>query len=318
MKLFSGRQFIWQAAVGLAVACVFYPPCVQAGGSAGANATLMRKLDSLAQRLDSVESENRVLRSEVSTLKRQVDSETPTVNAMQTHLTQTMPQHEQKVAAMQQNLATVSSDVKKLQEEEGTPGTEWGARMGWQGMPFHQRHAGGFYYGVFFDHRLLTQETDGIPFGDLDGEIMISYGHSETEENLGVSTALLGPQKVEYRQKVVSINAGPKYFLNLWQKYGLRPYADGGPAIDIAVITTPGLVAGQVPLPPQLAARKLPNVGSADVFGGVWVGSGFQYSLADTGVPIIRRLTLGFDYRHQMLENGASFNMFAFQVAAGL
>lgn len=281
-----------------------------------------RAMRELADRLGSVEGRVRQLETERAQHQRQMEKTSAD-----------LAQERANVVALRQQLQAASTTASETRSglskaeaamsdlkvrSPGAPSTQWGARFGWQGFPFKQRNNGGFFYGVFVDHRLLA-ETDGVPFGDLDGEIMIAYGKSEVEDNVKVTTALLGPQKVQFRQHQVSVLAGGRYFLNLWKKdWGFRPYITGGPGIWVNVVNSPPLLVGQIPHPPEFSAKKLSVPGTAEAFGGGYVGAGWTYSLAGTDLPIVSRLQVGFDYRYNMFATGQRFSMYSFSIAAGL
>jgi hypothetical protein len=83
------------------------------------------------------------------------------------------------------------------------------------------------------------------------------------------------------------------------------------------VVETPPLALGQSPLARELARRKLPVDSGANVFGGVQGGAGIEYNLARTGIPILERMNLGFDYRYAALSAGQRFSTYSMSLSVG-
>jgi len=137
-------QISWLALV-LLVGCLLFPTGVRAGSTSGSDPSVKQMMRQVEQRLDTVEQENRSLREQVLELRQQVNTQAPTVSAMQQHLTQDMPKTEQRVAniekwqeASDQQLASL-----KLHEESPFKGSGLGFRAGWSEVPFDL--PGGFY-----------------------------------------------------------------------------------------------------------------------------------------------------------------------------
>jgi hypothetical protein len=71
------------------------------------------------------------------------------------------------------------------------------------------------------------------------------------------------------------------------------------------------------PIPPRaLAARKLPVDAAANLYEGGQGGGGLEYSLARTGVRLLERVNLGFDYRYSAWTTGERFATYSFSLSA--
>jgi hypothetical protein len=270
--------------------------------SAVSNANLIERLDRLETRMTDLESQLTTLRREKT--------------AVQENL-----RHQQEVAAQlkaQRAHQTESVAVQPLASASADPSEDrprpalvdsWGVRTGYQGFPFGQKE-GGFYYGIFVDHQLLSQE-EGMPGGDVDLEVGAGVGTSGDDQVTVRSSVVGRPVNVDFRQRMISIWPGAKYGLNLWKSYGFVPYVTAGPGIWVDIIETPPLTGGLQFPTKALAERKVPEIASASLFQGAQGGAGFEYSLAGFKSEIFQRMKIGFDYRYSAWTTGQRFNTYS-------
>jgi len=323
MKRFSAVRLVWLLSASLAVLSLLYSPKVWAGSAKGADPSVRQTLNRMSQRLDSLESENLYLRGEVSALKKELDAQTPTVSAMQHHLTETMPKTEQQVASIQKDVVANSDKMKSLSDIMARRGLEIGFRTGYSEVPFDL--PGGFYWDAHINHRLLTRE-DGVPFGDLRGEVAIGLIEGNNE-HLSVTT--LGGTPLQHNVntstslEMVELQPTLQYTLRTLEP--LEPYVLAGPQMAIVVAESSPLNAGQLPLPPQLRQKGLPTVGTAHVFGGAVFGAGINYRLSSVAealhmpklAPILSNLSFGPEWRYNVLENGENYQSYSGSIQLG-
>lgn len=144
------------------------------------------KLDRIVWRLDALEQENRELRAEVSALRQQSQ-----VSAQQAQTAaQQLPRLESRVTEVQNQ---TTSQLAQYKAHTSRSPVQVGLRSGWSESPYAM--PGGFFYGAFLNDRLLTEE-DGVPFGDINGELMAGVvlgNHAVTTGNLASALKLVGP-----------------------------------------------------------------------------------------------------------------------------
>jgi hypothetical protein len=298
----------------LSVLCSIMMPAVSVASAAeGSAAPEAAAATSLAARVDRIEAQLTQVQAEVAQLKSEkqavqadLDSQKQEAASLKAQLAQAA----KAPPAAQAKSTQVAADDSR---DPAPPSTQWGTRLGWQGFPFGQE-GGGFYYGFFLDHRLVSQ-AEGIPFGDFDVEVALGIARSGSDHLIVTSDVLGGPVKSEFRQTILSIEPGLKYYFNRWAPSGVRPYIVGGPGVWADIVGTPPLFIGENPPAKELAARKLPVDGSADVFEGVHGGAGLALSLARTQLPIIENMNLGFDYRYVAWTTGQRFSTYAFSLS---
>ncbi len=118
-----------------------------------------------------------------------------------------------------------------------------GFRVGYSESPYGM--PGGLRYSAFLNYRLLTQE-DGVPFGDISGELeagLVKGGGTATVNNLAtILIPSLGAQKTWL--DTVEIQPTVQYHLNLASAgepalAQLKPYVLAGPGIWISMLSTP-------------------------------------------------------------------------------
>ncbi len=290
------------------------PASVASGAAPGApepdtnSAALSARMDRLEGRLREVEAQVTQLQREKQAVQAQLDHQKQEDAALKARLDP--PAASAATLASPQTLA--ASDRRVAPE---IPASEWGTRVGYQDFPYMQKH-GGFYYSFYFDHA-LAREEEGIPFGDLDAEIAVGIARSGTDHVNDFSSVLFQKFKLDYRQTMLSGWIGIKYQLNQWARWGLRPYVIGGPGIWGDVVESPPVFIGQS-LPSQvLLLRRLPVDAAANLYEGGQGGAGFELNLARTGVPMLARVNLGFDYRYSAWTTGEQFNTYTFSLSAG-
>src|SRR5271168_921513 len=157
VKAMRGQTQISLLAAVILVGCLVFPTRARAGSTAGSDPSVKQMMRQVEQRLDTVEQENRSLREQVLELKQQVNTQAPTVSAMQQHLTQDMPKTEQRVANMEkmQEASDRQMASLKLHEELPFKGSGLGFRAGWSEVPFDL--PGGFYWDLHLGHRLFEE-----------------------------------------------------------------------------------------------------------------------------------------------------------------
>jgi hypothetical protein len=317
-------QISWLALV-LLVGCLLFPTGVRAGSTSGSDPSVKQMMRQVEQRLDTVEQENRSLREQVLELRQQVNTQAPTVSAMQQHLTQDMPKTEQRVAniekwqeASDQQLASL-----KLHEESPFKGSGLGFRAGWSEVPFDL--PGGFYWDMHLGHRLF-EERDGIPWGDINGELAIGLIEGN-QQNSTLSTLagtpLAHPVNTQDSATLVTIAPTVRYTLRRLEPF--EPTVFAGPEILINLFETRPLNAGQLPLPPEISQKGIPTIGSGHVFAGAVFGADLQYRLSDIAsalnIPASERffskITVGPEWRYHAMENGENFQSYSGEITVG-
>jgi len=252
----------------------------------------------IINRLDALEHENRDLRSELSQLKQQVAI---------------LPRQ----AASLQGSAGGGSEAGEYQKRHELP-FQVGFRTGWSESPYEM--PGGVFYSAFLNHRLLTQE-DGIPYGDITGELMagVTLGnHAVTTGNLASALKVVGPASsslltleieptVQYHPNLASMGLG--------RLAAIEPYVLGGPGIWISMMSTPVVNKGSIP---GNGFRHQ----DADLQPGGVAGLGFNLRLGklaklDAIQGVLDKTTAGAEWRYNYLGNGEKFNQYTGSVAFG-
>ncbi len=287
-----------------ALALLLPPRTGAAEPVAESGANLSLRMDRLEARLREVEEQLTQLRREKQAVQTQLDRQKQQDAALKARV-------DPQLASAARPL---SSEGLEERDARSTPVSQWGTRVGYQDFPYMQRH-GGFFYSFYFDHT-LAREAEGIPFGDLGAEISVGIARSDTDHVGDFSDVLFQKFRLDYRQTMLSGWIGMKYSLNRWARWGLRPYVIGGPGIWGDVIESAPAFIGQSLPSKVLQLRKLPVDAAANLYEGGQGGAGFEFNLARTGVPLLRRVNLGFDYRYSAWTSGERFNTYSFSLSA--
>src|SRR5581483_5931359 len=179
------RSTIRSIAIGLAIAIAAAHPSIAAGADpaggprarVASQQELQRRVIQLEQQNRTLEIQNRAIQDQLNTQKQEIEG---LVRQMQA-TTQPVAALQRQVPQIQQQLSDVKSDVAK---KSSTIPLEVGFRSGWSESPYGM--PGGFYYGAFLNHRLLSHE-DGVPGGFIAGEMLVGWtqgNHALTNANL--------------------------------------------------------------------------------------------------------------------------------------
>jgi hypothetical protein len=325
MKRFSAMNQAWRLSAALAVLCLLYSPKVWAGSAKSADPSVKQMLRQVEQRLDTVEQENRSLREQVVELKQQVSTTAPTVSAMQQHMTQVMPRTEQRVTNIEKSIEASDQQLASLKQRTDSPfkGSGLGFRSGWSEVPFDL--PGGFYWDMHLGHRLF-EERDGIPWGDINGELAIGLIQGNQKSitlTTLAGTPLQHPVNTQDSVSLVTIAPTVRYTLRRLEPF--EPTVFAGPEILINLFEARPLNAGQLPLPPELRKKGIPTIGSGHVFAGGVFGANLQYRLSDIAsalnIPASERffskITLGPEWRYHVMENGENFQSYSGEITIG-
>lgn len=305
----SCRSLSWGVGSALTALCVLCPLDARAAGARRSDPSVRGALQRLAERVDGLERENRSLRQEVSTLRGQFQATTPAVSALQ----QQVPQADQRITAVEKKVAADAAKVADVEKKARELPYEIGFRTGYGSAPFGL--PGGFDWNAYLNHRLVSQE-DGIPYGDLTGEIAIGLlqgNHRPLTVTTLAGTPLEHPVKTQASEELAIVMPTLQYHMRGFRL--LNPYFLAGPALAITVAQLRPLNAGQLPLPPEARKRGLPTVGTAHVFAGGVFGAGLKLGLSllasaiDLPVlsPILERTRVGPEFRYHIIENGEDF-----------
>lgn len=260
-------------------------------------------LDKLISRLDALEARVNGLEARVATLTNEKET------ALRELGDQRKENAELKTALSARTAGTVLAAVNDPGDDRPRHPISAGFRAGYTGFPFGQKE-GGFFYGLLLDRRLIDRR-EGMPYGDLDLELGASVARSGSDQVLVHSSVAGGPVTVDFRQRMISIWPGLKYRLDSLDAYGVYPYLTGGPGVWVDIIETPPLVGGLQFPTQELAARKIPRTEGASLFEGAQGGAGVEFSLAHARVPVLNRMTLGFDYRYSAWTTGQRFSAYS-------
>ena len=292
--------------VGFACSLMAIPSVARAGSSsAKVTATQLQKV---LDRLDAVEQQNRDLRTQMLELQQRVQ---PLAAATPSMKEEVRAQVQQQVAPLAQQVTAITTAQQELPFGVGF-------RVGYSESPYGM--PGGLRYSAFLNYRLLTEE-DGIPFGDISGELeaaLVKGGGATTVNNLGtILNPSIGPQKTWV--DTVEIQPTVQYHLNLASAgfpalAQLKPYVLAGPGIWISMLSTPVVNRAK-------GAGQGFRATDADTQAGGVFGFGAKYSLAGLSLPpiqrILNRISVGTEYRFNLLANGWGFNQYTGSVQFG-
>jgi hypothetical protein len=202
-----------------------------------------------------------------------------------------------------------------IEEKQRELPYEIGFRTGYADSPYDL--PGGFFYGAYFDDKLLTQE-DGVPYGSLSGEVLLGLIQGNAKK-MTLSTALLGQHRARLWVNTLELEPSVKYHFEMFEPF--EPYLLAGPSIFVPITENAHLIAGQVPLPRELQGRRLPQVTDASLEAGAAFGTGFRYSLSQLRIaairPILRKTALGAEWRYNYMHNGEQFQQYTGSISFG-
>jgi hypothetical protein len=289
----------------------------QSGGTTDPSTqALLRRL---SRRVARVEAQNRELATENRQLQSAMSKSQQQILELQSQVRATsraVPALQAGIPAMKQQVVRTKAEIDAFKSDRTAPGTAIGFRQGWSETPFDL--PGGIYYGAYISHILVSRE-DGIPGGDLTGALeagaVLGGG-----KNIQVTTALLGTRNVSLSEDLVSIQPTLQYHLRIFEPF--EPYVLGGPSIFVSIPQSSGLIAGQVPLPPEIRQYGIRSgVTSAEFYAGAVGGLGVQYRLSGLRVPAIQsildKITVGAEWRYKYMDDGEQFQQYTGSLALG-
>ncbi|HTR61992.1 MAG TPA: hypothetical protein VMH37_09840 [Candidatus Binataceae bacterium] len=270
---------------------------------------LQQRIIQLEQRNQTLEIQNRAIQEQLNAQKQAIDG---LVHQVQ-ETAQPVASLQQQVPQIQHQLSDVSRSVAKV--ERSVP-LEVGFRTGWSESPYGM--PGGFYYGAFLNHRLISHE-DGIPGGFISGEMLVGWtqgNHALTRANL---VSQLGHPAFNTWMYTLSLQPTVQYHLDpallgLEQLAAFKPYALAGPSMFINLLSTPLVVKnGQ----PGAGYRHY----DANVQGGGVFGSGTEVALSALRVPAVQGLLdksfVGAEWRYNLYGNGQGYNQYTGSISFG-
>jgi hypothetical protein len=281
---------------------------------------------STSTRLRRIESQLDSLANQNASLRKQVSDQQAEIEQLRSELHQTTAQVAPvtaQIPAIRQDLAqqkVLSQQVQDLGMMAKRLNFGVGFHTGWAENPYDM--PGGFFYGAYINH-LLVSEEDGLPYGNLTGELMagITTGSSvHTSANLA---STLGAIKGPAPTFMTNFELEPtlQYHLDmhavgLERLRGLEPYILGGPGIWMPMMSTPVTVQGNIP-----GSGFRHDDYTVDA-GAVW-GLGTEIRVGElitipTIQGILDRLTLGAEWRYNWLANGQQFQQYTGQLGFGL
>ncbi|GEM_PF-615067 len=284
-------------------------PGARAKGAIASQQELQRRIIQLEQQNRTLEIQNRAIQDQLNTQKQEIEG---LVRQMQA-TAQPVAALQQQVPQIQQQLSDVKSDVAK---KGGSIPLEVGFRAGWSESPYGM--PGGFYYGAFLNHRLLTHE-DGVPGGFVAGEMLVGWtqgNHALTKANL---VSQLGNPAFNTWMYTLSLQPTVQYHLQpeligLKSMEAFKPYVLAGPAMYINLLSTPIVVKNGNP---GAGYRHY----DADVQGGGVFGAGFEWGLSSLKVEQIQGLLdksfVGAEWRYNQYGNGEGYNQYTGSVSFG-
>jgi len=274
-------------------------PVVARAASGSAKVT-EAQLQKVLDRLDALEQQNGDLRTQVRQLQQQLQ---PAATVKSSVDQEVRAQVQEQVAPLAQRISAITEEQRELPFGVGF-------RVGYSESPYGM--PGGLRYSAFLNYRLLTEE-DGIPFGEVSGELeaaLVKGGGKSTVNNLAtIIIPPLGAQKTWMDE--VEIQPTVQYHLNLSKELPalaqLKPYVLAGPGVWISMLSTP--VVSTKPGPGQGFRHT-----DADTQAGGVFGVGWKYSLAGLSVPpiqgILNKVEIGAEYRFNLLADGSGFNQY--------
>ncbi|MFZ0888549.1 MAG: hypothetical protein WA005_08865 [Candidatus Binataceae bacterium] len=268
----------------------------------------------LEPRIYELERQNRKLADQNRLIQQQLNDQATEIGALKQQLQASAA----PVQDLQQEVPKVKQQVAKIEKQEKSVPFSVGFRTGWAESPFDM--PGGYFYGAFLNDRLLTQE-DGIPYGDVSGELMtgvILGNHATTSGNLATIAGLhKGPASswlttiemeptVQYHLDLASVGLG--------SLKALRPYALAGPGMWISLLSTPVVNTSG----PGARFRHT----DADFQPGGVYGLGFNVRLGDlmSVAPIegvLDKTALGAEWRYNEMANGEQFQQYTGSLSFG-
>lgn len=276
-----------------------------ASADAKARCALERRIELLEKQNQMLEQQNRTVQEQLNAQKAEIDA-----------LRQELHGAAQPAAQAQQEVPKLEQRVAKIEQRQSQVPFEVGFRAGWGESPY--KMPGGFFYGAFLNHSLLTAE-DGIPGGFVSGELMagvVQGNHAVTNGNLlailtsKASSAWLDTIEI---QPTVQYHLEPA-LLGYPQLEWFSPYVLLGPGMYIDLLSTPIVNKGNMP---SAGFRH----SDADFQGGGVVGLGSEISLSALRVAQIQRILdkthLGAEWRYNALGNGEGFNQYTGSLAFG-
>lgn len=301
-------------AIGLAISLAATRPTIANDGDPASGAKVRRvsqqelqlKIDQLGEQNRTLEIQNRAIQEQLNTQKQEIET-----------LMHQMQATAQPVATLQQQVPQMQQQLSDVAKKQRSVPLEVGFRTGWSESPYGM--PGGFYYGAFLNHRLLSHE-DGIPGGFLAGEMLVGWtqgNHVTTNANLasqlGVAPAVSTWIYTLSLQPTVQYHLEPA-LLGMESLAAFKPYALAGPAMYINLVSTPVVVKNGNP---GAGIRHY----DADVQGGgVW-GLGFEQGLSALKVEPIQRLLdksfVGAEWRFNEYGNGQGYNQYTGSVSFG-
>ncbi len=292
---------------GLAALALVCGPgrALAAGADAPSRHAMEKRIELLEKENQMLELQNRVIQEQLGAQKTQIDA-----------LRQEVHGSVQPVAQLQQEMPKVRQQMAKIEERQSDLPFEVGFRTGWAESPYDM--PGGFFYGAYLNHRLLTVE-DGIPGGFVSGELMAGVvlgNHVVTGANL--YGTLTGSSESSWLD-TIEIQPTVQYHLEpaalgYPEIEWFKPYVLAGPGMWINLLSTPIVAKGAQP------GEKFRHY-DADFQGGGVFGLGYELALSALKVPAIQRILnksyLGAEWRYNEFANGEGFNQYTGSVAFG-
>jgi len=295
--------------LGLACGLFLIPSIASAAGAKAKTAQVTQaQLDTILQRLDTVEQENRSLKQQVLELQ-QKSAQVPVVSPA--------VRDEAKAAAAQQ-VTPLEKRVAAVEEAQEDYGYGVGFKTGYSESPYGM--PGGYMFGAYLNYRLLTQE-DGVPYGDIGGEVLIADVQGNSKVTGACLYCMLSSTKASTWLQTLELEPTVQYHMDLHSLganspalTALKPYILAGPGIYISMMSNP-----------VVASSGQPGAGfrhtDADLQPGFQAGLGMKYSLSAVQVPaiqkILNRISIGAEWRNTILANGEGFNAYMGEIQFG-
>ena len=299
-------------AIGLAMSLAAARPTIAAGDDPARGAKAVRvsqqelelKINQLQEQNRTLEVQNRSIQEQLNTQKQEIDT-----------LMRQMQATAQPVVTLQQQMPRMQQELSDVAKKQRSVPLEVGFRTGWAESPYDM--PGGFFYGAYLNHRLLTAE-DGIPGGFVSGELMAGVvlgNHATTGANLyGALTKTAESSWLDTIeiQPTVQYHLDPTTFGHAELAW-FKPYVLAGPGMWIDLLSTP-VTTGKMP------GERYRHY-DADFQGGGVFGLGTELSLSMLNVPAIQRILeksmVGAEWRYNQLGNGEAFQQYTGSVSFG-